>query len=122
MAAPSRLGVQKNSSGASLRGASLTFDACATALRRDIEWMAGQPLTETTLQRFLDRVAITADALDDEAKFLRQRADLRDTNRPEPVPLLGVAVDGDRGPELFSLDETIDTLTRASRAWQGEQR
>lgn len=100
-------------SRATAKAASAAFDTYAKQLREATAWFDGQVLSASSIEAFQRRVEAVADALDAEAAFLEQRAGLHDATRPEPVPLLGVAVESDeRGLELkpFSLNAVIDEV------------
>lgn len=113
MSVQARLGVPENGR-ATAKAASTAFATYAKMLRDDLDWFDGLDAhdPDVALQHLVDRVTRVADALAAEADHLGQRACLHDATRPEPIPLLGVAVDGDRGLELlpFSLDRVIDDV------------
>jgi hypothetical protein len=110
------LGVPENAR-ATVRAAAGAFATYERQLLADLEWFDGEVLSISSLENFCNRVRRVAEALGEEAKILDRRAQLRDAAAPEPVPLLGVAVEGDRGLELkpFSLDETIEQLVAVQK-------
>ena len=78
------------------------FTTYQQELRSALDWFDQQELTVSSIENLCVRVRRVADALGDEAGVLEQRSRLRDASTFDPPPLLGVAVQGDRGLELHA--------------------